>query len=279
MRLFEQKLSSIQLEPTLENWELLNYDLIKKDPNLLSMVSPFPPFPLMTLTSGLSDNFDFAGHGVHIFKSIRKACPKDITSFSRVLDFACGCGREARIFYPLSYDQFSVADIDKSMVKYMANTYSGINAVCTKPDKPLPFADNSFDLIYSISVLTHLTEKSQDLILKELNRITSPNGIIMLSVHGDRAMQRTNEPNIYNMLCVDNKLFECAKKDFERDLHAFIIQKGHLTTKKFSYGITFTSNKYIHSHFSKWFNVLDIADGAIHDFQSIVVLSPKKSLL
>jgi len=276
MRAFEKILSSIGLDHTIENWELLNYELVKSNHELLDVVLPFPPIELINLTSGLTDNLDFAKHGVDIFSALRRACPREILSFSKVLDFACGCGRVARMMYPLSCSEFHGADIDQSMAAYMTKAYPKMNVVHTKPNRRLPFKKNYFDLIYSISVLSHTSEESQDLILKELSRITSPDGILLISVHSDRAMERTSEQKIFDMLGVDRGLFELAQNDFYNNRHAFILQQGHLTTRKYRYGITFLSSGYIHSHFSKWFNVLDIVDGAIHDFQSIVVLSPKK---
>ena len=44
----------------------------------------------------------------------------------------------------------------------------------------------------------------------------------------------------------------------------------------FEYGISFTPESYIRTHWSRWFDVLDYRVGGIHDFQDIVVLQPRK---
>jgi len=97
------------------------------------------------------------------------------------------------------------------------------------------------------------------------------------------------------MLWVDQQLFDKACAEFEQNRHAFILQQGHLTTvgsdcadrllqrtvktvieEPYQYGITFIPEPYIFTHWAKWFHVVEIRRGAIHDFQDIVVLRPRK---
>jgi hypothetical protein len=103
------------------------------------------------------------------------------------------------------------------------------------------------------------------------------------------------------MLDMDEIRFRKAQEAFGRNKHGFVLQFGHLTTKPekvsyapgailhriresftkktisaYEYGIAFHPESYIREHWSKWFNILDYRHGAIHEFQDIVVLSPKK---
>jgi hypothetical protein len=148
-----------------------------------------------------------------------------------------------------------------------------------------------------------LTEKSQDDFLAELSRITRPGGILFLTVHGAQALKRArSEQAIRNMLDMDDTRFKKAREALDQNKHGFVLQYGHLTTtpekvsyaprailrrihqriiKKtistpFEYGIAFHTEAYIREHWSKWFHILDYRHGAIHQFQDIVVLSPKK---
>jgi len=43
----------------------------------------------------------------------------------------------------------------------------------------------------------------------------------------------------------------------------------------FKYGISFIPERYIHKKWTRYFNVIRIIRGAIHDFQDIGVLQPK----
>ena len=50
---------------------------------------------------------------------------------------------------------------------------------------PLPFADGSFDAVYALSVLTHLSEPMHDAWRDELRRVLKPGGILIVTAHGD----------------------------------------------------------------------------------------------
>lgn len=101
------------------------------------------------------------------------------------------------------------------------------------------------------------------------------------------------------MISVKEDGFQNARDSFAKGRHAFILQLGPLTTiekkasifkktlnkiikkkklitEPFEYGITFIPEKYIRAHWSRWFDIKDYRHGAIHKFQDIVVLTPKK---
>lgn len=168
---------------------------------------------------------------------------------------------------------------------------------------PIPFADDEMDAVISISIFTHLTESSQDDFLSELFRVTRPGGTSFLTVHGAQALKRACcEPSIRNMLDMDEIRFRKPQEAFGRNKHGLVLQFGHLTTRPeklsyapsaifrrirdlfakkiintpFEYGVAFHPESYIREHWSNWFNVLDYRHGTIHQFQDIVVLSPKK---
>jgi len=164
---------------------------------------------------------------------------------------------------------------------------------------PLPYGDGEFEAIISVSIFSHLTEASQDKFLAELHRVCRPDGRLFLTVHGQRALNRAlTEPKIRTMLAIDEEPFQAALKEFSKDRHAFVLQHGHLTTtpkkhsiyqrfkdllvgneellsEPYEYGITFIPENYLRKHWSNWFNIIEYKHGGIHDFQDIVVLSPK----
>jgi len=61
-------------------------------------------------------------------------------------------------------------DIDKRHVNWVAGNLGYMTACLTSVNPPLPFGDDEFDAIFSISIFSHLTEKSQDDFLAELSR-------------------------------------------------------------------------------------------------------------
>lgn len=63
-----------------------------------------------------------------------------------------------------------------------------------------------------------------------------------------------------------------AQTDMEKGKHAFIFQStSHLTTRAYKYGIAFVPKVYVEDVWYKYFEIVDVVQGAIHDFQDIVV--------
>lgn len=241
----------------------------------VSKSAPFPPKELMQIVSALTSERDFASHGADLWLALSAAAPKPLHEYASILDLGCGCGRLARMFKGYK-GHLTGCDIYPGHVEWVNNNLPYMNAVLTNPDTALPFGNGQFELIISISVLTHLNEESQDFMLSELRRITHKDGLLLLTIHGERALERaTTEEHVWNILGVDRLAFEQAQIAFSQDRHGFILQEGHLTDDKFQYGISLHSARYVQSHWGRYFDIRQHISGAIHDFQDILVLSPK----
>lgn len=285
-----------------QDWVALNRTRIFEDESLRRHVSPFPPEELMRNVSGLQSERDFAAHGTDIYSALMLSSPKPLTEYQAILDFGCGCGRLARMFKGHPH-RVAGCDIDARHVSWVNDNLDFMDAKLSKVRPPIPYAKNEFDAVISISIFSHLNEKSQDQFLAELQRVCRPGGFLFLSVHGKRALDRAlQEPAIRAMLDMSDDRFERAQAEFAANRHAFVLQFGHLTTvsqqpppprktglldslrkltgpaqeEPFEYGITFIPEPYLRSHWGRWFDVVDYRHGAIHDFQDIVVLSPRK---
>jgi SAM-dependent methyltransferase len=271
------------------DWANLNRAGVFDDPALDIYVGPFPPVDLMYNTTGVSRQSEFASHGADFWIALSQASPKALSEYSSVLDFGCGCGRLARMFKGhLGY--VAGCDIDHRHVEWCASAIDHFDARLSKVKPPIPFEANEFEAVISISIFSHLNETNQDMFLQDLARVCKPEGLLFLTIHGQRAMTRAlTEPKIRSLLDMPDELFEQARGKFERDELAFVLQHGHLTTvidgvaiagkvisDPFEYGITFMSEAYVRAHWSQWFEIVDYRSGGIHDFQDIVVLRPKK---
>ena len=284
----------------LDQWVWLNRDGIFERSELRRFVAPFPPQELMENVSAVGCTEQaFASHGTDLFKAVQQASPKPLNEFGSILDFGCGCGRLARMFKGYS-GKLCGCDVDRRHVEFIQSRLDFMEARVSGIHPPLPFSSDQFDAVISISVFSHLSEPSQDEFLKDLRRVSRPGAVLFLSVHGERALSRAQkEEFIWKMISVAPEPFETAKKCFAAGKHAFILQHGHLTTatgprrwwhrmrhllggkaalvnEPYQYGITFLPERYIREHWGRWFEVLDYRPGAIHNFQDIVVLRPKK---
>lgn len=236
------------------------------------LVAPFPPAELMQVVSGLTSKKEFALHGVTIFQALAAASPKPLDSYKNILDFGCGCGRLARVFKGLE-GNFTGCDIDERLVEWINSNLAYMNAVNTKPNERLPFKNDQFDCVISISIFSHLNEYSQNYYLQELHRCTEKDGLLFLTIHGERAMERAlSEEKIFKMIEVSGDQLIKAERGMKNNQHNFLIQaSGHLTRDSYEYGITFIPSGHIYEEWGKYFEIVNIVNGAIHDFQSIVV--------
>ena len=282
----------------LEEWVWSNRFGIFEDPELRRYVAAFPPNTLMENVSGLRNEQDFASHGADLFTAISKVSPKALSEYGHVLDFGCGCGRLARMFKGHPH-RVSGCDIDQRHVQFINGSLDFIEASLSFVHPPLPYESSMFDAVISVSVFTHLNDRSQDEFLAELHRVSTPGACLFVTVHGERALQRAQaEERIWEMISVDRPGCDLASRAFGEGKHGFILQHGHLTRvaskaswlsrarrslfgsgqtlEAFEYGITFIPESYIRSHWTRWFDIAGYHRAAIHDFQDIVVLRPKK---
>jgi len=103
-----------------------------------------------------------------------------------ILDWGCGPGRIIRHLPEIIDKSCSVygTDYNPKTIAWNRKTISDINFNLNYTYPPLPYVDNSFDIVYSISIFTHLPEDLHFEWFNELIRITKNNGIIFLTLHG-----------------------------------------------------------------------------------------------
>ena len=187
--------------------------------------------------------------GYTIYNQLRRALThtvgRDITHFEHVLDWGCGCGRVSRYFRPPA--AFSGADVDPDNVQWCQEhlAYGRYLTIPLYPPTAVP--DATFDMIFGISVMTHLREATQMQWLAELHRIARPGAIVMLTFHGDAsACLHQPERRVWRHLertgFVDtsNTVYDAALD--EKDYYRNILQ----------------TTDHVRRHWSRSFQVLDI---------------------
>jgi ubiquinone/menaquinone biosynthesis C-methylase UbiE len=109
-----------------------------------------------------------------------------------ILDWGIGCGRVAVPLKRWMNPDARVigVDVDRVNVAWCNENLPDIEASLCDFFPPLEFRSSSIDMVYGISVMTHLTEGAQYAWLKELHRILKPGGICALTTHGEYAFLR-----------------------------------------------------------------------------------------
>jgi glycosyltransferase involved in cell wall biosynthesis/SAM-dependent methyltransferase len=261
------------IEGPLENWLHFNAVSAFESERNRARVAPFAPIELIRETTGLERVEDFASHGVDIVRALAAATDRPLASFRSWLDFGVGVGRLARMFKAFTGRYIGV-DVDLRAILWVRKNLPWVRAMHTVPRGRLPFPEAYFDMIASISVFSHMNEIDQAFYLCELHRVAQSGAHLVITVHGERALERAiNERAVLDLLGIDPKYLHRARTALlEGPGFHFIRQAGHLTTDDYEYGITFMTRRWIDAVWSKWYDVLTVVPGGIHDFQDIVVL-------
>lgn len=141
---------------------------------------PLPPMRLRARI-GSRSAADFLSAGKSGADALRNAARKhlqrEIADAGRILDFGCGCGRTLRHFAPTPVDG---CDVDALAIAWMKRNIAAERFAANRFDPPLPWFESAFDLVYSISIFTHLDETSQRDWLREIARVLKPGGHLLI---------------------------------------------------------------------------------------------------
>lgn len=148
---------------------------------------PIPPPHLLFLVSGGRDVDWFLSSGRAGWEALRETLHDqgyEIAQFNSVLDFGCGCGRVLRHWHGVLGPQVFGCDYNPKLTRWATSALPFTSVSTNSPEPPLQYADESFDLVYALSVFTHLTEPVQRSWMKELHRILAPGGLLYVTLHG-----------------------------------------------------------------------------------------------
>ena len=163
-----------------------------------------------------------------------------------VLDWGCGPGRVVRHLPDLlpACDIYGT-DYNQQSIQWCRKNLPGITFLQNDLLPPIPAEAEQFDIIYGISILTHLSEPNHHKWLTELMRVLKPGGILFLTTHGDAFQNKLSaeELKIYR----DDQLVIRSKvKEGHRVFGAFH-PPGYTRTLFGQFGkiATFIPGKYV----------------------------------
>ncbi len=246
---------------------------------------PVPPYDLMRRT-GPKSVWQYFDGGLRSYLPIAVLAEHEgvrLRSSIKVLDFGCGVGRQLLHFcrdYPSP--TYYACDVQPRSVDFIRRAYPHVIAYTSGFAPPLAYDDNHFDMVYSVSVFSHLHPDDHVPWLRELSRIVRPGGYAFLTIEGATAVGRRMAKKVWR----ENP--EKGVAVLERDGVRFAEyadlewHKAHeddkFTGAKYagitgSYGSTAMTPEYVREHWSgAGFEVKSVVEGVIDRRQDAVVL-------
>lgn len=109
-----------------------------------------------------------------------------------ILDWGCGTGRVIRHIPQIQEHAICYgADIDHTSINWCRQHIASVYFDCIE-NLYLPYPSNYFNLVYGISVFTHIPYSETTHWLEELDRVLMPNGIAIISTHGSNYTHQLN---------------------------------------------------------------------------------------
>ena len=195
----------VQHNHRLYRWVLFRHVDAKDRAN--GVRNGLPPAELRYRVSSTPDAEEFIAIGKRCADDIQNALSRvgrELSSFNRILDFGCGCGRTLIHLKDLApRTEFEGTDIDAKAIEWCKRQLTFARFKATNETPPVDYPSDSFDLIYAISVFTHFDESYQFRWLEELRRIAKPGAIVLLTVDSslvgeqDFVFQRSYEKGLF----------------------------------------------------------------------------------
>ena len=220
---------------------------------------PMPTQILRVHVGGERDNF--LSTGWRIFGDLSRELGRfgGWPAFDRILDWGCGCGRVLRyILEAVPASRVFGCDIDREAVEWLARSATGSSFAVTRPEPPTSYPEDHFDLVYGISILTHLAEGMQDKWLQEIARIAKRSGVVMVTVHGPELAPRG----------LHRRLKKKGYAEQRSNQASFFAPYANAEY----YRTAFHTPEYVERHWAAWFDLLEYVPRGVNMHQDLVIM-------
>jgi SAM-dependent methyltransferase len=224
---------------------------------------PMPPTKLIYLVNGIFHSaegfYEIGTTGARWIRDVLRKNGLELEAMSSILDMGCGCGRVLRHWSRVDGPRFYGCDYNRSAIEWCRGALPFATFAVNNLAPPLPYADASFDLIYVISVFTHLPEHLQLPWMAELRRVLKPGGKLLVTYHGaSRFRERTD-------------LSDAARAKFDRG-ELFVLASYYPGTNVCA---AYHPEEYVRGVWSAGYRILDIAPLAATEARQDVALLEK----
>lgn len=154
------------------------------------------PKALMRYTTNMETFKDFQLSGYEVYTMIdaaaRKHNGKAMHEHNSFLDFGCGAGRILQ--YIPEGSLRAGCDVNAPIVDFASQQFLSTDIYRNEFQPPLKWNADSFDMVYSFSVFSHLRLEDEKRWLKELRRVGHSGCLYLITIHGDWFIEATMPP-------------------------------------------------------------------------------------
>ena len=244
-----------------ELWSLLLTLDYESFPGIRGFLPDLPAPELQQMWNGTS-GAALAAQSVSFYRRLKQGWTDNQTdslSGARVLDFGCGWGRLTRML---------ARDLDPGNL-YGCDPVESILDVCRECAVPAELArseflpesvpfETSFDMVFSFSVFTHISERSHLASLEAIHDSLEPGGLFIATIR---------PPSYLDF----SPLMKPALDELEPDRRAALDEASYLFVPheseghpqfgggQMDYGETVITLPYVRNTWSRWFELLDVA--------------------
>jgi SAM-dependent methyltransferase len=272
-------------DPGLVHWSAVNGPLEYAD-ELGRFYPPIPPEELRATGCGGTTAHAHLLSSVEDLDVLLRAfdlfAGRPLDGVAAVLDFGCGCGRVLRWFpNGLPDAEWIGVDVKASSIEWCQANLAG-RFERTLPSPPLPLADASVDLVYALSVFSHLDRDAAQSWIRELRRVLRPNGRLVLSTLGSFSLAvAMRSPEHQHSFQLD----AAGAAQFLRRLphERFVFHRPtdewskKLEGADESYGLAFLTEEHVRSDWNDLFAVAGWVPAWLFHLQDVYVLAPRRT--
>lgn len=215
-----------------------------------------------------------AGGGLDSADTIADAladCGIDVASVERALDFGGSSGRVVRVLQAAFPSvEWHSCDPNAEAIAWADEHLPGIDFRVSPQDPPLPYPDAYFDIVYAVSVWSHLSAAGAQRWFDEMYRILRPGGMLVPTVQSWQTLDHLAARGLWHL----RDVWE-AISDLMRDGHHFrhiFGDGGDHGVKSDDWGFAALSPEWLLAHLTPAWQVLLWRPGGLEGNQDVVVL-------
>ncbi|MEL6478368.1 MAG: class I SAM-dependent methyltransferase [Pseudomonadota bacterium] len=192
----------------------------------------------------------FVRNGSAIFQALEQAvmdyAPGSNLGEMTVLDFGCGIGRVAMPFHHKYGRPTHACDVLKKYVDWLSDALPDVDIHRSGMEPPLKFDDETFDLVYSISVWTHMDNDAGTAWLQEIKRVLKPGGMALISTSSYGQLEKHRKHRL-----ADRKSAWEGVTDEQVKEEGVVFRGNEFKNMGEAYGVTIHDPDYVMREWSK----------------------------